>query len=75
MTNFSSVTYTHLIKSLQDYESEDMGTCCVIHGDLVFTNILINKYDKIKFIDMRGKLDKLSILGDNLYDFVMCIKV
>ena len=65
----SSQTYTQLIKSLQDYESEDMGTCCVIHGDPVFTNILINKYDKIKFIDMRGKLDKLSILGDNLYDF------
>ncbi len=46
-----------------------MGTSCIIHGDPVFTNILINKFDKIKFIDMRGKLDKVSILGDNLYDF------
>ena len=34
------------------------------------TNILINDYDKIKFIDMRGKLgDKLSIKGDCLYDW------
>lgn len=65
----SSIVYNELAKSLEDYERENMGTSCIIHGDPVFTNILINKFDKIKFIDMRGKLDKVSILGDNLYDF------
>ena len=34
------------------------------------TNILINKYDKIKFIDMRGKQGKeCTIYGDWLYDW------
>ena len=35
-----------------------MGKISCIHGDTVFTNILINEYEKIKF-DMRGQL------GDN----------
>ena len=34
------------------------------------TNILINNYGKIKFIDMRGQQgDKLSLEGDWLYDW------
>ena len=34
------------------------------------TNIIINSYDKIKFIDMRGKLgDVKTIYGDYLYDW------
>lgn len=42
----------------------------MIHGDPVFTNIIINQYGKIKFIDMRGKIeDKLTIYGDWLYDW------
>ena len=42
----------------------------IIHGDPVFTNIIINNHDKIKFIDMRGKVgDKLTIYGDWLYDW------
>ena len=41
-----------------------------IHGDPVFTNIFINDYGKIKFIDMRGKIgDNLTIYGDWLYDW------
>ena len=42
----------------------------MIHGDSVFTNILINNLGKIKLIDMRGKLENvLSIYGDKLYDW------
>ena len=41
-----------------------------IHGDTVFTNILVNQYDKIKFIDMRGQQgQQLTIVGDWLYDW------
>ena len=47
-----------------------MGKRVCIHGDPVFSNILINQYDKIKFIDMRGKLgSELTIEGDWLYDW------
>lgn len=66
----SNRIYGELISFLDDYERDNMGEIGVIHGDAVFTNILINKYDKIKFIDMRGKLDEtLSILGDIHYDW------
>lgn len=47
-----------------------MGRRVVIHGDAVLTNILINQFDKIKFIDMRGQLGgHKSITGDWLYDW------
>lgn len=59
-------TFTSIKADLQSYR----GKKCVIHGDAVFSNIIINQYGKIKFIDMRGKVaDKLSICGDFLYDW------
>lgn len=62
--------YNDILKDLLIYEKENMGKKTVIHGDPVMTNILINDYDKIKFIDMRGNIDSsLSIYGDWLYDW------
>lgn len=62
--------YVELKESLERYESEKCGKCVVIHGDAVMTNIIINNYDKIKFIDMRGKLgNTLTLCGDYLYDW------
>ena len=62
--------YEKILHSLEMYEKEKLGKCVVIHGDTVMTNILINNYDKIKFIDMRGKLgNKNTIYGDYLYDW------
>lgn len=59
-------TFQKIESKLSNYK----GRRCVIHGDPVFTNILINQYGKIKFIDMRGKLgDKFSIYGDHMYDW------
>ena len=59
-----------LVEKLIKYENENLGKIRIIHGDPVFTNIIINNYGKIKFIDMRGKIgDKLTIYGDWLYDF------
>lgn len=41
----------------------------IIHGDPVFTNILIDNDSRIKFIDMRGKIgDQYTISGDPIYD-------
>ena len=62
--------YKIIYEKLENYENKNEGKISCIHGDTVFTNILINEYEKIKFIDMRGKLgDKLTIYGDWLYDW------
>jgi capsule biosynthesis phosphatase len=66
----SEQLYNELYSSLENYEKNKLGKLSVIHGDAVMTNILINNFGKIKFIDMRGKIgDRLSIYGDYLYDF------
>lgn len=63
-------TYLNLLKEIEKYEKEDNGKLGLIHGDLVFTNILIDKHNNIKFIDMRGKLGDLNtIFGDIYYDY------
>ena len=62
--------YKIIKEKLKHYEDNKLGKKTIIHGDPVFTNILINKYDKIKFIDMRGKLGDINtIYGDWLYDW------
>ena len=66
----SKSIYELILVKLQEYEKKNLGRKKVIHGDPVFTNIIINCYGKIKFIDMRGKVgDKLTICGDWLYDW------
>lgn len=66
----SDIKYNNLIKLLKQYELEKHGKCCVIHGDTVMTNILINNHEKIKFIDMRGKMgNRVTLYGDYLYDW------
>ena len=62
--------YNKLNEKLQKYENDKMGIIGVIHGDPVFSNILINNLAKIKFIDIRGKIgDKLTNRGDIIYDY------
>ena len=66
----SEIIYRNILEKLNNYELNNQGRLSVIHGDPVFSNIIINLYGKIKFIDMRGKLgDNLSICGDWLYDW------
>ena len=66
----SKVIYNYIQKGLLDYEKNNKGKISVIHGDTVMTNIIINNHDKIKFIDMRGKLGDIeTIYGDYLYDW------
>jgi len=58
--------YNFLLK----YESDRRGKFGIIHGDPVFTNILIDNKDDVKFIDMRGKIgDTCTIYGDIKYDW------
>lgn len=68
--NNNILIYNELINKLSIYEKNNNGKKTIIHGDSVFTNIIINNFGKIKFIDMRGKIDnKLSIQGDCMYDW------
>ena len=65
-----SKIFNEINKFLVDYEMSKKGKICVIHGDSVLTNIIINEFEKIKFIDMRGQLgNNLTICGDYLYDW------
>ncbi len=64
------IIYNNLLEYFKEYQIKNKGIKKVIHGDTVFTNILINQFGKIKFIDMRGKQgNQLSIYGDWLYDW------
>lgn len=62
--------FNKLIDGLNHYEAAKHGRLAVIHGDPVFSNILLQPNNGLKFIDMRGKIDGvLSISGDLFYDF------
>jgi capsule biosynthesis phosphatase len=66
----SEKVYNEIYQKLEDYQIKKKGNISVVHGDPVFTNILLDQYSKLKFIDMRGKNgDELSIFGDWLYDW------
>ena len=72
----SDKIYDKLIEKLTEYQNINGGIKSIIHGDPVMTNILINNYEKIKFIDMRGKIDnRLSLVGDSLYDWGQTISI
>ena len=46
------------------------GNLCIIHGDLVFSNIILTKDENIRFIDVKGfQGSELNIFGDPYYDF------
>lgn len=54
---------------LLEYEQTVTQYTCV-HGDPVFTNILVNNYGKLKFIDPRGSIGNCHTLyGDPMYDW------
>lgn len=66
----SSQIFNDLFSQLKQYENNLTGFLTIIHGDPVFTNILIDTNQNIKFIDMRGRLDKINtLLGDSFYDY------
>jgi len=66
----SNVIYNKIMTKLGEYEKNNCGHITPIHGDTVLTNIMINQFSKIKFIDMRGKVgDVITIYGDMYYDW------
>ena len=62
--------YTLLLEKMERVEQNECGKLSMIHGDPVFTNIMLNQFGKIKFIDPRGKLDEtVTSFGDVFYDY------
>lgn len=68
--DYAQNIYCKLIREFRFYSENNYGTIGVIHGDPVFTNVILQKDNTIKFIDMRGKVgNTLTIYGDIFYDF------
>jgi hypothetical protein len=69
-SNDVELYYEKIISKMNEYKEKGIGIEGMIHGDPVMTNIMINQYGKIKFIDMRGKIgNQLTIYGDIYYDY------
>jgi capsule biosynthesis phosphatase len=67
--------YKNILEFLIDYEKNKKGLIGLIHGDPVFSNIIITEDENFKFIDMRGKLgNELSIFGDIFYDYAKILQ-
>ena len=62
--------YSRIERELRDYEqSARYRPSSVIHGDPVFSNVLLTKDGRIFLLDMRGELGSLLTLqGDLAYD-------
>ena len=62
--------YSRIERELRDYEqSARYRPSSVVHGDPVFSNVLLTKDGRIFLLDMRGELGStLTLQGDALYD-------
>jgi capsule biosynthesis phosphatase len=62
--------YKQLLAFLEDYEKGKRGILKnVIHGDPVFSNVLLTSKNLVYFIDMRGALgNTMTLQGDVMYD-------
>lgn len=66
----SEIVYRYLYDELKIYENNMIGKKTIIHGDPVFSNIIVDCNNMIRFIDMRGKIEnEYTIYGDWLYDW------
>ena len=66
----AELKYKQIISDLEYYESNSKGEISVIHGDPVFTNIIVKENQDLVFIDMRGNLGgEETIFGDKWYDY------
>lgn len=67
--NYKEV-YKNIIDFCDTYELNQNGIIGVIHGDSVFSNIILTHNENFKFIDMKGKCgDTETIFGDIFYDY------
>lgn len=66
----SKIIYNTLVDFYMVYSDRSIARYGVVHGDPVFSNILIDELSRLKFVDMRGvQGEELSIFGDIFYDY------
>jgi capsule biosynthesis phosphatase len=69
-TSETDEIYNKINEYLKWYEKSDLPVRSNIHGDPVFTNIIVDKNNRIRLIDMRGiQGETLTLTGDRNYDF------
>lgn len=71
-SNFTNADkiFKKIKKELENYEKNESGKFGIIHGDPVFSNVLMDKIGTIKLIDPRGTLgNSTTIYGDIFYDY------
>ena len=66
----STAVFRQIISVVRAYEDEDLGHRSIIHGDPVFSNVLLEPTSKLKLIDMRGEIGgRNTKFGDKFYDY------
>lgn len=67
--------YRHVRHIVERFAPEWCSYTTPIHGDPVTTNVIINAFGKVKFIDMRGCIgDTCTIYGPTLYDYAKVLQ-
>jgi capsule biosynthesis phosphatase len=62
--------YEWLLQRYGEYTRSGLIVGGVVHGDPVFSNVLLDYQEEFKFIDMRGTIeDRKTIYGDVFYDY------
>lgn len=71
----SEYIYNEISQNLIKYQKNNLAISSCIHGDPVFSNVLINKDNEIKLIDPRGMLNnRITIYGDVFYDYAKILQ-
>jgi capsule biosynthesis phosphatase len=71
----SSDLMIFFVEFFTEYQKKNSAVLSVIHGDAVFTNILIDQNGTLRFIDMRGMVgNKETIYGDRNYDYAKILQ-
>jgi len=70
LSDHAESMFSRIQLELGRYQHEERyRPCGVVHGDPVFSNVLLTDELKIRLLDMRGELGKkLTLQGDTLYD-------
>lgn len=68
--------FEKLMNELQQYEQNEYGIAGCIHGDPVFSNVLVDKNSDIKLVDPRGvnSVGVETIYGDVMYDYAKILQ-